>query len=158
LQPGSPFRQGFAAHQGASQVGKFAFGPVLGAIYLERGHAEATNWLLPQVEKELVEILTEGRHYDYKGLLQKTAQKAFHITPIYQVISETGLEHERVFEIEASLAGRTLGRGEGSTKLIAQRAAAKIALPVLQAWVAELPQESSPKAESEKPSHEDEPV
>ena len=134
-----------------------AFEAILGAIYLERGHIQAAAWLIPLVEKELVEILAEGRHYDYKGLLQKTAQKTFHITPTYQVVSETGLEHERVFEIEARLNGRALGRGEGSTKLIAQQAAAKVSLPVLQAWVAELPQENS-KIESEKPSNEDEPV
>ncbi len=134
-----------------------AFEAILGAIYIERGPAEAANWLIPLVEKELLEILAEGRHYDYKGLLQKTAQKTFHITPTYQVVSESGLEHQRVFEIEARLAGRTLGRGEGSTKLIAQQAAAKVSLPVLQAWVAELPPEQ-PKAESEKSFNEDEPV
>jgi ribonuclease-3 len=147
-----------------------AFEAILGAIYLERGHAEAASWLLPLVEKELVEILAEGRHYDYKGLLQKAAQKAFHTTPIYQVVSERGLEHERIFEIEARLGGRTLGRGEGSTKLIAQQTAARVALPVLQAWIAELPAENSHKEESkeepkeetreesEKPSDESEPV
>src|SRR5437763_14294985 len=55
-----------------------AFEAILGAIYLERGHPQAAAWLEPLVETELVSILNEGRHYDYKGLLQKTAQKAFH--------------------------------------------------------------------------------
>ena len=109
-----------------------------------------------------MEILTEGRHYDYKGLLQKAAQKTFHTTPTYQVVSERGLEHERIFEIEARLGGRTLGRGEGSTKLIAQQTAARVALPVLQAWIAELPAETGPQEEtgkeSEKPSNESKPV
>lgn len=131
-----------------------AFEAILGAIYLERGQDEAARWLLPLIETELVEILAEGRHYDYKGLLQKTAQKAFHTTPTYQVVKESGLEHERVFEIEARLDGRALGRGTGSTKLIAQQAAAKVALPVLQKWVGELPGENArqePDPEDAKP-------
>jgi ribonuclease-3 len=129
-----------------------AFEAVLGAIYLERGQAQAGEWLSPLVEKELVEILAEGRHYDYKGLLQKAAQKAFHVTPTYQVVSESGLEHERIFAIEARLGGRVLGRGEGSTKLIAQQAAAKVGLPVLQAWVADLPPDNQAIVEIENES------
>ena len=126
-----------------------AFEAVLGAIYLERGLEPAAAWLGPLVEKELVLIFNEGRHYDYKGLLQKTAQKTFHTTPTYHVVNETGLEHERIFEIEARLNGRPLGRGQGSTKLIAQQVAAKVALPVLQAWVAELAAAAAPDLESE---------
>lgn len=143
-----------------------AFEAVLGAIFLERGLGQAAAWLLPQVEPELVSILSEGRHYDYKGLFQKTAQKAFHITPTYHVVNETGLEHELVFEIEARLAGSPLGRGQGLTKLIAQQAAARAALPVLQTWIAEnpdlhqFPPTLSPtsKLESEIISDEDKPV
>jgi ribonuclease III len=143
-----------------------AFEAVLGAIFLERGLEQAAAWLIPLVEPELAAILSEGRHYDYKGLFQKTAQKAFHITPTYHVVNETGLEHERVFEIEARLAGRPLSRGQGLTKLIAQQAAAKAALPLLQAWITEhpgLPQFSAspsptPELESEIISDDNKPV
>ncbi|MDB5080355.1 MAG: Ribonuclease 3 [Chloroflexi bacterium] len=153
-----------------------AFEAVLGAIFLERGMEQTAAWLRPLVETELVSILNEGRHYDYKGLFQKTAQKTFHITPTYHVVNETGLEHERVFEIEARLEGRPLGRGHGLTKLIAQQAAARAALPVLQAWIAEMPSnntatsttntqsqpqavpDTDPNLESETVSDEDKPV
>lgn len=134
-----------------------AFESILGAIHLEHGLGRAAAWVIPLVEKELVSILSEGRHYDYKGLLQKTAQKTFHTTPNYQVVNETGLEHERIFEIEVRLDDRALGRGHGSTKLIAQQAAARVALPVLQAWIAEIPN-IIPKLESEILPDEDEPV
>ena len=108
-----------------------AFEAVLGALFVERGLDGATDWLVPIIEPELTTILAEGRHYDYKGLLQKASQHRFGVAPTYEVVAESGLEHERIFEIEARLNDLVLGRGSGSTKQVAQQAAAHLGLAYL---------------------------
>lgn len=112
-----------------------AFEAILGALFLEKGLEGVQNWLLPLVEKELAEIIAEGRHHDYKSLLQEMAQRHFHQAPSYHVAGAHGPEHERVFEIEARLGDRVIGRGSGSTKQYAQQAAAKTALELVQAEI-----------------------
>ncbi len=133
-----------------------AFEAVLGAVFVERGLEAAREWLIRLVEPELAEILSEGRFQDYKGKLQKEAQHRFHEGPTYAVVGERGLEHERIFEIEARIGSRMLGRGEGSTKQVAQQAAARAALDFLaQAEVLVGPtppeNEATPPEASEKP-------
>jgi ribonuclease-3 len=113
-----------------------AFEAVLGALFLERGLEGVQNWLIPLVEKELVDILAEGRHHDYKSLLQELAQRHYHLAPSYRVAHEHGPEHERTFEIEAHLGERVVGRGSGTTKQYAQQAAAKDGFLRLQTEVA----------------------
>ncbi len=108
-----------------------AFEAVLGAIYIEQGLDGAKAWLTPIIVPELAEILAEGRHRDFKGLLQKALQNRYHQTPTYHIVGETGLEHERIYEIEARLEDQPLGRGFGATKQIAQQAAARAALESL---------------------------
>ncbi len=115
-----------------------AYEAVLGALFLEQGPEGVKAWLIPQVQKELVEIIAEGRHHDYKSLLQEAVQKHFHLAPSYEVSGSSGLQHELIFEIEARLGDRTIGRGSGPTKQYAQQAAAKDALTTIQAEIENL--------------------
>jgi ribonuclease III len=114
-----------------------AFEALLAALYVERGLDEARNWLLERVKPELDLILAEGRHLDFKGLLQKQVQNRYHVAPTYAVVAETGLEHERMYEIEVLVRDKPLGRGSGMTKQIAQQAAARASLELLDAANAE---------------------
>ncbi len=112
-----------------------AFEAVLGALFVEDGLTGVQGWLLPLVEKELIEVIAENRHRDYKSLLQEAVQRHYHEAPSYSVSNATGPEHERIFEVEARLGERVLGRGNGPTKQYAQQAAAKAALALVQAEV-----------------------
>jgi ribonuclease III len=114
-----------------------AFEAVLAAIYVERGLEGATAWLLPLIEPELTLILAEGRHLDFKGLLQKALQNHYHQTPSYYTVEESGPEHERVYVIEVRLNDHALGRGSGLTKQIAQQAAAREALTYFESLTPE---------------------
>lgn len=109
-----------------------AFEAVLGALFVERGIQGATAWLVPIIEPELAAILAEGRHYDYKGLIQKAVQRRFGQAPVYEVVEESGPEHEPSFEIEVRVNDLTLGRGAGLTKQVAQQVAAKAGLAYLE--------------------------
>jgi len=48
--------------------------------------------------------------------------------PTYNILSETGPEHERLFRCEVTLDGKTLGAGTGKSKKTAEQAAALQAL------------------------------
>jgi ribonuclease-3 len=48
--------------------------------------------------------------------------------PHYKVVSSSGPDHAKVFEIEVEIAGEVKGRGSGTSKSNAEHAAAKDAL------------------------------
>ncbi len=109
------------------------FEAVLGALFMEGGLVATHNWLLPLIKAELEEIVSESRHLNFKTRLQIEAQRRFHVAPIYEVVGLTGLEHERIFEVEVRVADQPFGRGNGTTKQIAQQEAARSALETLAA-------------------------
>jgi dsRNA-specific ribonuclease len=78
----------------------------------------------------------EAGLHDYKTRLQeRAARKKVHVR--YQVVDEKGPDHDKTFEIAATLveaAGpRELARGVGKTKKEAEQRAAELALAVLEA-------------------------
>lgn len=123
------------------------FEAVLGALFVERGLEGATEWFMPIMLPELEAILAEGRHYDYKGLLQKVVQQRYGVSPTYHVVGESGLEHERIFEIEARAETLALGRGNGMTKQVGQQAAAKAGLAYLESLPLEVTTEITDASE-----------
>ena len=61
--------------------------------------------------------------YDSKTLLQEQVQKEGR-TLTYELVSESGPDHEKVFVVEAVIDGKTVGRGQGRNKKTAQQQAA----------------------------------
>ena len=61
--------------------------------------------------------------YDSKTLLQEQVQKEGK-TLTYELVSESGPDHEKVFVVEAKIDGKTVGRGRGRNKKTAQQQAA----------------------------------
>jgi ribonuclease-3 len=74
---------------------------------------------------------------DPKSLLQERVQSHGLPTPAYRVMSMRGPQHDPTFEIEVTVGEAVLGRGEGKSKRLAERAAAADALtrdlPILAA-------------------------
>ena len=100
---------------------------VLGAVYLDGG--------LPQVEKMVITWLEnqapEELDVDHKSALQELIQKRHKRPPDYEIVSETGPEHEKLFTVRVHLGKKTLGVGAGKNKKEAQQAAAKNAMDYL---------------------------
>jgi ribonuclease-3 len=107
------------------------FEALLGALFMEGELAATYNWLLPLIKAELEEIFSENRHLNFKTRLQIEAQRRFHVAPVYALVGQTGLEHERIFEIEVRIADQPFGRGNGTTKQLAQQEAARLTLETL---------------------------
>lgn len=105
-----------------------AFEAVIGAIYLERGYADAEAFIQKHITSKLESILSEGSWRDPKSHLQEVSQRIDGTTPVYKVISEEGPDHEKTFRLGAYIDGNLMGEGEGYSKQFAQQQAARAAL------------------------------
>jgi len=65
---------------------------------------------------------------DPKSALQELVQARRMAAPTYRVVDVQGAPHDHVFQVEVILGDRAIGRGEGRSKRLAERAAAADAL------------------------------
>ncbi len=110
-----------------------AFEALIGAIYLERGYADAEVFITKHITSKLDNILKEGSWRDPKSHLQEVMQKVDGVTPRYIVIEEVGPDHDKVFTLGVYAGDRLVSQGVGPSKQAAQQEAAKAALKTYQA-------------------------
>jgi ribonuclease-3 len=108
-----------------------AFEALLGAIYLDQGLEATRTLLLRLLERDATRIIHTRQATNYKGRLQELLQQRDQMTPIYRIVRESGPAHHRHFVIDVVHQGETLGRGSGSSKRVAEQAAARDALEQL---------------------------
>ena len=103
------------------------FEAFLGALLLDKGVEAVKSFLyqvmIPKVEAGEFEMIT-----DYKTHLQELLQVNGDVTIRYQVISETGPAHDKVFDVEVLVEGKSIGQGQGRSKKLAEQEAAKNAV------------------------------
>ena len=105
-----------------------AFEAVLGSVFLDGGLIAAKKFLLQFIEKSVGGIVKEGDLKDYKSLLQQIIQQGSGEILEYNLIRESGPDHEKIFEVQAVLNNNIVGEGKGRSKKIAEQNAAKEAL------------------------------
>ena len=105
-----------------------AFEAVIGAIYLERGYADADAFIKKHITAKLESILEEGTWRDPKSHLQEVSQRIDSATPQYRVLEEVGPDHDKVFTLGVYVGGKLMGKGTGHSKQVAQQKAARAAL------------------------------
>lgn len=103
---------------------------LIGAIYLDQGFEGAHAFCRQFIFVQLEELLAQGKDRDEKSLLQEQAQEHLGITPHYQVISESGPDHDKHFICAAFLSKTLIAEGHGNSKQRAEQDAAKNALKV----------------------------
>lgn len=101
---------------------------VIGAIYLDQGYEEAKSFVLKHVIPLIDKIVATGALIDAKSLFQERAQEQKGITPSYQILRETGPDHDKLFVVGVFLNETMIASGEGSSKQNAEQDAAKNAL------------------------------
>jgi ribonuclease III len=102
---------------------------VLGAIYLDGGMEEARRMILRFLEPQMEDVGQSERELrDFKTELQEQLQSRQHGRAEYNVASEEGPDHQKVFTVEVIIDGETAARGAGLTKKAAEQAAARYAL------------------------------
>lgn len=103
-----------------------AFEALLGAIYLDADFEKAKQFFLPFIEPLKDTVLEEVN--DPKSTFQEQVQ-ALKLGPIaYHVVSASGPDHAKVYEVEVTINGVVMGRGSGTSKAAAEREAARDAL------------------------------
>lgn len=106
------------------------FEAVLGAVYVDRGW-EVASALIRRLLADRLDAVTEpGAALDAKTALQERTAAASLGMPRYEVTG-TGPDHERVFTATVIVADQPAGSGTGRNKKIAEQAAAREALDVL---------------------------
>lgn len=103
---------------------------VIAAMYLDSGIETVKTFILNNL-KESVEIASKNVGMkDYKTVLQEKLQehKGAHIE--YQIIKESGPDHDKSFTAEVKLNGKILASGMGKSKKSAEMEAAKNALNI----------------------------
>lgn len=110
-----------------------AFESLIGAIYLDSGLEEARIFILEQARADLEQIAEEPVDINPKGELQELLQSISPSSPAYEVISQSGPEHEKTFLVEAKWEGIVIGKGSGRNKKQAETAAAEEAFQ-LKLW------------------------
>ncbi|MBW7954889.1 ribonuclease III [Candidatus Gracilibacteria bacterium] len=88
----------------------------IGAMYLDLGYEEVKEFILKNIYINLDEIIHNNGLKEYKSLLQEYTQKVFFITPVYTLISEEGLDHQKTYVSGVFLGDLKIGTGEGSSK------------------------------------------
>ena len=102
---------------------------LIGAIYLDGGLDEASNFILDIIENEIIKTQKEGELFiDYKTKLQEILQKTIKSKIEYYIEKEVGPDHDKKFFIIAVVDNETYGRGWGRNKKEAEQMAAKEAL------------------------------
>jgi ribonuclease-3 len=105
-----------------------AFEALVGAIYLDSDLATVRRFILEQAAGDLAQLVEEPTDINPKGHLQELLQSISPRSPVYEVISQTGPEHEKTFVVRAVWEGIMLGEGTGRSKKQAETAAAEEAM------------------------------
>lgn len=109
-----------------------SFEAVTGAIYLDQGYESAKKFIAENILSKLPQIIEQKLYIDPKSLFQELAQEREGLTPRYEVVSEVGPDHDKVFEISVRVGDKVWGAGKGASKQLAQQEAAKKALAEYQ--------------------------
>lgn len=95
---------------------------LIGAIYLDGGFANAKEFVHQFVLNDLEH---KQLFYDSKTILQEIVQARENEEALeYEILKESGPDHNKVFEVRAVLGGQEIGRGTGRTKKAAEQVAA----------------------------------
>lgn len=103
------------------------FEAVVGAIYLDGGLAATKRFLFKTFSQQFQDILRTPER-NWKACLQDYTQKNHQQTPVYEVVSESGPDHDKLFRIAVMIDGKSVGEGDGASKKEAQQAAAQAAI------------------------------
>lgn len=110
-----------------------AFEALIGAIYLDQGYETAKQFISQQLYAKTDEIVEKRLWQDPKSRFQEVAQEHASVTPTYQLLSQEGPDHDRVFTIGVYLGKEQVATGQGRSKQEAEQQAAEAAV-VAKGW------------------------
>lgn len=109
-----------------------AFEALVAAIYLDAGPEAARRFVLRELKPEVEQARAGKLNPNFKARLLEWSQRVYGEPPRYQVVAEEGPVHARRYRVQALVAGRPAGEGEGRSKREAEQQAARQALAQLE--------------------------
>jgi len=107
---------------------------IIGAIYLDQGLDQCRIFINTYILNRLETIIENKLYIDAKSLFQEQSQEQLGITPSYKVLSATGPDHAKIFNIGVYLDKELIATGTGLSKQEAQTDAARSAL-IKKSWI-----------------------
>ncbi len=111
-----------------SSVAAAVYESVIGALFLDAGLERTREFILRDMEPRITHAARSGHQYNFKSVLQQSAQQQFNSTPQYLVLDEQGPDHAKCFEVAVALGERRFPSSWGPSKKNAEQAAALEAL------------------------------
>ena len=109
------------------------FESVIGAIFLDQGYDASKEFIAKSLFDRLDEIVGKRLWQDAKSRFQEEAQERTGITPSYEVVKESGPDHDKSFEVGVYIGSELVAKGSGRSKQDAEQAAAQEGL-LLKKW------------------------
>lgn len=104
---------------------------VLGAYFLDQGFENALL-LVETMMKEEIDLIQQDKGFmDYKTELQEYCQKILHRVPKYEVVKQSGPDHDKVYWVNVHVIDKVYGPGKGKNKKEAEHAVAKLAMDII---------------------------
>jgi ribonuclease-3 len=101
---------------------------LIASIYLDTGKVSAEAFIIRFFDNMIQKTCTSRCTLDHKTKLQELCQERLRQLPEYKVVSESGPDHQKQFEVEVWIKGQVSGRGIGRNKKEAEQRAAKEAI------------------------------
>ena len=105
-----------------------ALAALVAALFLDGGMDAASDFVRRTFAEELANPDKIEAIKNPKGELQELLQAESEEAPTYELLSSTGPDHDRKFEVVVKHLGQALGQGKGSSKKAAETEAALAAL------------------------------
>lgn len=102
-----------------------AFEAFLGSIYLDLGISSVEEILKSHLFPKAEKVIAAGLYKDNKSFLQEVSQARFKATPLYNLVSEAGPDHDKEFVMQVVINNQPYSTGTGKSKQSAQEDAAK---------------------------------
>lgn len=101
---------------------------LIGAIYVDGGLEPAREFIMRHVAPRIEQAVRLGHQYNFKSVLQQSAQRNGRHTPQYLVLDEKGPDHAKCFEVCVDIGARRFEPCWGPSKKEAEQQAALAAL------------------------------
>ena len=101
---------------------------IIGAIYLDQGYDSAERFLATTLFPSVTKVVAEKLWQDAKSYFQERAQEVTALTPHYEVLEESGPDHDKTFLVGVYLGDILVAKGSGHSKQEAEQAGARAGL------------------------------
>jgi len=102
-------------------------------LYLDQGYDAAYAFIAAQLFHKTDEVVEKRLWQDAKSKLQEIAQEKLAVTPTYELVNQTGPDHDKQFVVAVFLGSNKVALGEGRSKQEAEQDAAQKGL-IAKGW------------------------